>query len=182
MHHLITVSAKLQTNKESNELLGRTLSQITAACNFVSDYVYTNQQLNRNKVHDALYRSLRNDFGLKAQSSRGVINHVLKRYKEQDLEPQELWSSKLNFTQEDYVFYWHKDYTIKDGTLSLSTIDGRLNLPFDSAELDSYTHSQAYKFEWAKLSHQDQDYYLHVAVGFDQAESHTIKLNFSTIS
>lgn len=174
----ITVSVKIISSKEAKSLIERTLDKITDACNFVSDYVWSTNLFDRRKVHNALYKDLRQEFGLKAQAARLVLNQVLERYN--NLPNHENLAQPLIFENYDYNFRWSREYTLNKDGLSLSTLTGRLQLRYESEDISQYFDDGIYKFGAAKLLCQDGHYYLQVnIIGEIPQPKHNLKLNFS---
>ena len=79
----MTVTAKIQisVDADSKALLDETMSVYSAACNFVSGYVFHTHELKQLSLNNALYYKLREKYGLKSQMAQSVIKTVIARYR-----------------------------------------------------------------------------------------------------
>ena len=64
----VTVTAKLQVivTPKQRAALDQTMEVYRQACNYVSRYIFETHDLKMISLHNALYRTLREQFGLKA--------------------------------------------------------------------------------------------------------------------
>lgn len=69
MDQTVTVKAKLlNIDEETAHSFMQTMVKYKDACNFISQYVFNHTfELKQSKLNKALYRDLRNKFGLKAK-------------------------------------------------------------------------------------------------------------------
>ena len=79
----ITVTAKVQilVDNNSRPLLNGTMAVYSDACNYVAEYIFKTHDLKQFSLNKALYRDIREKFGLKAQMTQSVLKTVIARYK-----------------------------------------------------------------------------------------------------
>ena len=79
----LTLTAKIRMlpNEEHQFLLLKTRKAYMDACNEVSDYIFSTHILNPAMLNQALYRSLREKYGLKSQMAQSVLRTVVAKYK-----------------------------------------------------------------------------------------------------
>lgn len=83
MQQTITIKCKLKLQSSLDEsVLTKSLEQYRRACNAVSQYMFDHSfEMAQAKLNKALYRHLRNDYGLKAQMAQSAIRNVVARYR-----------------------------------------------------------------------------------------------------
>ena len=88
----VTVTAKLQVivTPKQCAALDQTMEVYRQACNYVSGHIFQTHDLKMISLHNALYRTLREQFGLKAQMTQSVLKTVIARYRT-ILENQKEW-------------------------------------------------------------------------------------------
>ena len=162
-----TVTAKIQivTSDSDKQLLKETMKAYTKACNYVSEYIFANHDLNQRFLNDTLYYKLREDFGLKSQMAQSVLKTVIARYKT-ILENQKEWI-KPDFKRPQYDLVWNRDYSLSDNLFSVNTLQGRLKLNYKSAGMEKYFDSSIYSFGTAKLVNKHNMYFLHIPVTYE---------------
>ena len=160
----VTVTAKLQVivTPKQRAALDQTMEVYRQACNYVSRYIFETHDLKMISLHNALYRTLREQFGLKAQMTQSVLKTVIARYRT-ILENQKEWI-RAKFVRPQYDLVWNRDYSLLKGELfSLNTLEGRVKLPYHSEGMEKYFDGN-YSFGTAKLVNKHGKYYLHVPV------------------
>ena len=160
----VTVTAKLQVivTPKQRAALDQTMEVYRQACNYVSGYIFETHDLKMISLHNALYRTLREQFGLKAQMTQSVLKTVIARYRT-ILENQKEWI-RAKFVRPQYDLVWNRDYSLLKGELfSLNTLEGRVKLPYHSEGMEKYFDGN-YSFGTAKLVNKHGKYYLHVPV------------------
>ena len=106
----ITVTAKIQISVDADNqvLLDKTMSAYSDACNYVSEYIFnTKPDLKQFSLNQALYSTLREQFGLRSQMAQSVFKTVIARYKT-ILETQKEWI-KPSFDKPQYDLVWNRD-------------------------------------------------------------------------
>lgn len=118
----LTAKIKIEVDPSAMVLLHQTMQTYASACNFVSDYIFHNRDLNRIHLHDALYYRIREQYGLGAQMTESVIKTVIARYKT-ILENQKEWI-RPNFKTPQADLVRGRDYTFCLGrkTVSITTL------------------------------------------------------------
>ncbi len=83
MQQTITIKCKLKLQSSLDEsVLTKSLEQYRRACNAVSQYMFDHSfEMAQAKLNKALYRQLRNDYGLKAQMAQSAIRNVVAHYR-----------------------------------------------------------------------------------------------------
>ena len=160
----VTVTAKLQVivTPKQRAALDQTMEVYRQACNYVSGHIFETHDLKMISLHNALYRTLREQFGLKAQMTQSVLKTVIARYRT-ILENQKEWI-RAKFVRPQYDLVWNRDYSLLKGELfSLNTLEGRVKLPYHSEGMEKYFDGN-YSFGTAKLVNKHGKYYLHVPV------------------
>ena len=173
----MTVTAKVQvvTTAEDRALLDATMSSYTAACDFVSDYVFRTHDLKQFSINEKLYHDIRDRFGLKAQMAQSVIKTVIARYKTiqttQKRKHQKPEWIRPEFRKPQYDLVWNRDYSLKETVFSVNTLGGRISLPYFSKGMEQYFDHETYQFGTAKLVKKHGKYFLHIPVSFEVPES-----------
>ena len=167
----MTVTAKIQisVDADSKALLDETMSVYSAACNFVSGYVFQTHDLNRFSLNNALYYKLREKYGLKSQMAQSVIKTVIARYRT-ILENQKEWIQPC-FKKPQYDLVWNRDYSLTQNCFSVNTLNGRVKLPYFAEGMSKYFDHTIYRFGTAKLVNKHGRYFLHIPVTCDIEES-----------
>jgi len=184
----VVIKAKLLLKDASDESkFVRTMEQYRQACNRVSQYMFDNGfPMNQPKIRKALYRELRENFGLKSMMAQSAIQMTIARYK---TVKEQLWQNPYTF-QDQYTEEWHtvskdlhwlrkpvcfrrpqidlvrnRDWSkLADGTLSINTLDGRvLATPICSENFGRYFDG-TWKLGGAKLlQNQNGQWMLHIS-------------------
>src|SRR5437763_12076127 len=101
------------------------------ACNRLVPLVQAARCWNRVALHQLGYRPLRQETSLGAQMACNAIFSVCKAYRSQGALgriPQDTPVPPLSF-QRTSVHFDHRTYTLKDETVSLNTLQGRMRVP-----------------------------------------------------
>ena len=160
----VTVTAKLQVIVDAGQrvALDRTMEVYRRACNCVSEHIFETHDLKLLSLHNALYRKLREQFGMKAQMTQSVLKTVIARYRT-ILQNEGEWI-KPKFVKPQYDLVWNRDYSLLKGELfSVNTLGGRVKLPYHSEAMEKYMNGD-YRFGTARLVQKHGKYYLHIPV------------------
>lgn len=163
-----TAKIQISVDVDSKILLDETMSAYSAACNYVSDYVFRTHDLKQFSLNKALYSILREKFSLKSQMAQSVLKTVVARYKT-ILENQKKWI-KPCFKRPQYDLVWNRDYSLTRSCFSVNTLKGRVKLPYFVKGMSKYFDHTIYKFGTAKLVNKRGKYFLHIAVTYDIEE------------
>ena len=157
------------------------------ACNFVSDFVFSNGfPLSVNSLHKELYQEIRLRFGLKAQFSQSTLRTVTARYKtiKEQLhqhpyryqDEKGRWQSiqkTLEWLQKPVVFrrpqadlVRNRDYSFveKGRRISVNTLGKRVKLRYSIPEYYRQFFDGTWSFGTAKLMSLKGIWYLHIPV------------------
>ncbi|NWG09040.1 MAG: IS200/IS605 family element transposase accessory protein TnpB [Nitrososphaerales archaeon] len=116
---LQTLMVRLETNDEEKAVILKTLEQFNLACNYAAPKgVYTSKY----ELQKAVYRELREKFGLGAQMVIRVISKVVEVYKRDK-------TAKPEFRSRGAIQYDRRNLSWKGlDRVSISTIKGRMTL------------------------------------------------------
>lgn len=159
------------------------------ACTYVSRYVFDHSFLmNFMKLQEALYHTVRTNFGLKSQFTISVMKTVTARYKaiQEQLfqtpyryqDGQGCWqyiARTLEWLQHPIVFrrpqadfVRNRDYSFVEDRgivmLSLNTLEKRIRVPFDVPEHFREYFDGSWSFGGAKLVSLKGEWYFHIAM------------------
>lgn len=125
-----TISLKLSTSQEQSVSLLETQKQFNLACNTLVPIVIENRCWNRVALHHLSYYIVRENVrSLGSQMACNAIQKVCSAYKVLKIKkPQPV--PAINFKQSSSVHYDKRTYSIKDNTLSLFSISGRIKCKF----------------------------------------------------
>ena len=158
---VLTVKIRLRITDAENSILYTTMKTYLAACNYVSDYVYTTKDVHAMSVQKAVYRTIRNYFSLPAQMACAVCRIVTGSYKT-ILSNKQPWT-KVTYKHGFYDLSWNRDYSLKKDIFSIGTLQGRLKLQFYKKGLEHYFDGNS-KFGAAKVICKKGKFYLLVSV------------------
>ena len=158
----VTANVKLKSSENDTKCLLDTAKAYTKACNAVSDYVFRTRVLIHRVLHDELYDSLRNTYGLKSQMAESVLRTVIARYRS-ILTNQKKWIHVV-FHSYEYDLVWNRDYSLlNEGLCSVNTLQGRIRFGFHTEGMEHF-FSGSWKFGTAKLVHKHNSLFLHIPV------------------
>lgn len=119
----LTLQIKLLPTNKQTDSLKNTLIECNTACNEISNIAFTNKVFNQFKLHHACYHKIRNSFNLSAQLVVRCISKVIDSYK---IDRR----VKRKFKPLGGITYDSRILTYKDNKVSISSVDGRLKMPF----------------------------------------------------
>ena len=159
MKQTLTAKLKIVPAETDAALLVSTMHAYSAACNFVSGYVYETHDLVQASLNRTLYRELREKFGLRSQMAQSVFKTVIARYRT-ILSNQHKWIQPV-FRKPELDLVWNRDYSLnRERTLfSVNTLEGRIKVPFCAKGVDIDG-----EFGTAKLVYKHGRFFLHVPV------------------
>ena len=126
----VTAKIKISPSLSQQQLLSDTMNSYTAACNFVSAYIFQSHDLVQASVNRVVYYDIRNDFNLRSQMAQSVQKTVIARYKTIQETTNKWIQPRFNKPQYDLV--WNRDYSLIDGMFSVNTLQGRIKVNFNS--------------------------------------------------
>lgn len=208
MQQGLTLKLKIKPTPSDAQQFRLLQQAYTDACNAVSSYYFEQRfSVSRRQLHDALYRRLRSEFGLKSQLAESVLITVLARYKTvQTLMTRKPWHFKDRYTGKWHQLYkdlswlrrpirfnrlqvdlvYGRDWRfLKTGQISINTLTKPIKVAGLLNYFDRYMH-QGWKLGTAKLLQVGRKWYLHVGVthelpDFDQTTAqHVVGLDRGT--
>ena len=159
MKQTLTAKLKILPDPSDAQLLIDTMHAYSAACDFVSSYVFLFHDLSIASLQRELYHTIRERFGLRSQMAQSVLRTVVARYKTIQTNQHQWIRPKFKRAQLDLV--WNRDYSLVcDKTLfSVNTLQGRIKVPFFAKGVDTSGH-----FGTAKLVCKHGKFFLHIPV------------------
>lgn len=200
-----TMKLHIHADEAVREQLELLTERYAAACTFVSRYVFDNGFImNFMKLQDALYKTVREDFGLKSQFAISVMKTVTARYK---TVSEQMKSNPYRYKDEDGTWCYiprtlewlmspivfrrpqadlvrGRDYGFVksgDGTqlLSLNTLAAkRAKVSFDVPDCFSEYFDGTWRFGGGKLVSLNGEWYFHITMTRecgDEFSSETVK-------
>ena len=152
--HTITETLKLQIYPTSKQtvIFEYSQQQFIKACQYASNYIFKHHVLNKFKLQEEIYHTLRNKFDLPAQIAICVIRATTSRYqtvqtrlKKEYVKYRDPYTGKWESYQKDLnhlvkplqfkrpvlQLINNRSYAfLKNQTLSLGTLQGRQKVPF----------------------------------------------------
>ena len=170
---MLTLTAKIRLNPSAEQeiLLLDTIRAYRDACNCVSAYAFENRCLNRKTLHDSLYYELRSRFALRSQMAESVFRTVVGTYRSIQAGQKDWIAAAFKKPRCDMV--WNRDYSIRENTVSLNTLKGRIKLGFRHAGLEQYFDG-TWKYGTAVLLTKHGKWYLHIPV-FKEPEARPVE-------
>lgn len=162
----LTITAKIQLRPtaEQKVSLVETMNAYKNSCNYVSDYILTNNDFKQCSIHNHTYRTMRDMFGLRSQMACSVTKTVLAKYK--SLKTNDFKNIKPEFKVPQYDLVWNVDYSLKKDTFSINTLNGRIRIPYYSKGMEKYFDKEKYSFGTAKLHFKHGKFYILIPVSF----------------
>ena len=155
----------------------------SAACSYVSGYVHEHGHvLKRIVIHNAVYRTCRNEYALPSQMAASVIRTVIAAYKtvrtnqaryskrfskkkrRADIRPSFQIPQLSLVWNRDYSLVWNTDKT--ERLFSINTLRGRIRCPFRSDAME-WAFVDGARFGTARLVVKHGKFFLHIPVTID---------------
>jgi IS605 OrfB family transposase len=161
---VITAKMQILPADEEQSILLETMRAYSAACNFVSEYIFSTHDLKQSSLNNALYRPLRDKFALRSQMAQSVLKTVIARYRT-ILTNDKQWI-KPDFKHPEYDLVWNRDYSVTSSHFSLNTLQGRVKLQYHKKGMEQYFDG-TWSFGTAKLINKHGKWFLHIPVSKD---------------
>lgn len=126
----LTAKIKLQPTPAQADALKRTLAQANAACDYISRVAWDSRTFAQFKIHAKVYSDVKVQFGLSAQVTVRAIAKVADAYK---LDRNTL----RTFKPTGGIAYDSRILRYKADSVSIWTVDGRLEIPFLAGDYQS---------------------------------------------
>ena len=147
----LTYAVRVDASPDQSQTLSDTCAAYLDCCNTVSEAAWEHKTISRKVLHQLVYRRLRDEYQVKAQMAQSSIIRVIGSYRTIKTMHGSPWAtSRPEYRSSGYDLVWNQDYRIlKDGRLSVSTLDGRIKVPVDWTHVpEAYRHG---KFGTARL-------------------------------
>ena len=156
---------KLKPTKSDIVALNYTMSQYTSACNYISKYIFDTKETDSYEVQKVLYNEVKTNYKLLSQMTCSALKTVCARYKSL-LSAKQEWTL-CEFKKNQCELVWNRDYTLKKDYFAISTLSGRIKIPFVMKGNEKYFDNTIYKFGTAKIIQRGKDFYLYIPVTFN---------------
>ena len=149
MRSIMSPSLKLILNASAQqfEQLRRLQTEFSAACNAIAPIAQANRCWNRVALHHLAYRELRTRFPqLGSQMACNAIYSVARTYRAVLQHKQSPWNIEARpnlplplicFTDKAPVYFDRHTLSLKNGMLSMYTLDGRMRFELNLADADA---------------------------------------------
>lgn len=160
----ITAKIKITPTPEQVELFQSTSDAYRRGCNLVSEFAFENGVFRQIPLHNAVYRQVRDEYGLKAQMASSVIKAVVAAYRTAKSNGHKL--SLVTFKRPQLDLVYNRDYSLRTGIFSLNTLEGRVHVPHETGGMEQYFDG-SWKFGTAKLVNKYGKWFLHIPMTKD---------------
>lgn len=127
----LTYTVRIKVSPDQSQTLSDTCDAYLDCCNMVSKTAWEHRALSQKTLHQLVYRRLRDEYHVGAQMAQSSIIRVIGNYRTIKEAHGSPWaSSQPEYRSPGYDLVWNRDYSIlKDGRLSINTLDGRIKAP-----------------------------------------------------
>ena len=147
----LTYAVRIKVSPDQSQTLSDTCAAYLDCCNMVSKTAWEHKTLSQKMLHQLVYRKLRDEYHVGAQMACSSMRHVIGNYRTiKEMHGSPWATSQPEYHSPGYDLVWNNDYSIlKDGRLSINTLNGRIKIPVDWAHVpEEYRHG---KFGTARL-------------------------------
>ena len=155
---LLSVRCKLIPHASTAEKLARTVNQFTHACNYALQVARRDNLWNKFALQRAVYRELREQFGLSANLAVRAIARVGKR------KGHKVGGFKATSVDYDQRIL---SVNVEDEIVSLSTVDGRVKVPMQIAGYQRHLLRTAKSIQGGQLVRGRDSWYVHLWCEYD---------------
>lgn len=172
----ITITAKLRIypTTQQAKLLSETAFAYREGCNDVSSVIFNTKTLKTKDLHQLTYRFLRENIGLRSQMAQSVRKTVIARYKSLIGNGHD-WKL-IVFKKPEYDMVWKRDYSLKNNHFSINTLQGRIDVLFESNGMEHF-FKETWSFGTAKLLYKHNKWYLYIPMTKEIDEVHGKNIN-----
>ena len=142
---------RIEATPDQAQALSDTCAAYLDCCNMVSRVAWEHKTLGQKALHQLVYRRLRDEYRVKSQMAQSSIIRVIGNYRTiKEMHGSPWAASRPEYRSSGYDLAWNRDYSVlKDGRLSVNTLNGRIKLPVDWSHVpEEYRHG---KFGTARL-------------------------------
>lgn len=147
----LNYAIRVEVSPEQSQTLSDTCDAYLDCCNMVSKTAWEHRTISQKTLHQLAYRKLRDEYRVGAQMAQSSIIRVIGNYRTiKEMHGSPWATSQPEYHSPGYDLVWNRDYSIlKDGRLSINTLDGRIKVPVDWSHVpEAYRHG---KFGTARL-------------------------------
>lgn len=147
----LTYAVRVDASPDQYRLLSDTCAAYIDCCNMISKVAWEHKTLGQKALHQLVYRRLRDEYHVGAQMAQSSIIRVIGNYRTiKEMHGSPWAASRPEYRSSGYDLVWNRDYSIlKDGRLSINTLNGRIKLPVDWSHVpEEYRHG---KFGTARI-------------------------------
>lgn len=147
----LTYAVRVEVSPDQSQVLSDTCAAYLDCCNMVSGVAWERKTLSQKALRQLVYRRIRDEYHVGAQMAQSSIIRVIGNYRTiKEMHGSPWATSQPNYRSSGYDLVWNRDYSVlKDGRLSMNTLDGRIKLPVDWSHVpEEYRHG---KFGTARL-------------------------------
>lgn len=147
----LTYAVRVEVSPDQSQTLSDTCAAYLDCCNMVSRTAWERRSISQKTLHQLVYRRIRDEYHMGAQMAQSSIIRVIGNYRTiKEMHGSPWATSRPEYHSPGYDLVWNRDYSIlKDGRLSINTLNGRIKLPVDWAHVpEAYRHG---KFGTARL-------------------------------
>lgn len=155
---LLSVKCKLIPDASTAEKLSRTVNQFAGACNYALQVARRDNAWNKFALQRAVYKELRERFGLSANLAVRAIARVGKR------KGHKAGGFKATSVDYDQRIL---SVNLEDEVVSLSTVDGRVKAPMHVAGYQRHLLRAAKSIQGGQLVRGRDSWYVHLWCEYD---------------
>jgi len=159
MELTITAKFKILPIPEEHALLLKTMRSYTDACNYATAYIFHTCDMSPVSLNNALYRELRQKFGLRSQMAQSALKTVIVRYKAIRAYDRK-WIRPV-FKKPECALVFNRDYSLHGDVFSINTLEGRIKLAFCKDGMEKFFDG-SWSFGTAKLVTKHGKWFLHI--------------------
>ena len=141
----LNYAIRVEVSPEQSQTLSDTCDAYLDCCNMVSETVWEHRTISQKMLHRLVYRRLRDEYHVGAQMAQSSIIRVIGNYRAiKEMHGSPWATSRPEYHSPGYDLVWNRDYSIlKDGRLSINTLDGRIKLTVDWSHVpEAYRHGR----------------------------------------
>ena len=139
----LTYAVRVDVSPDQSQTISDTCAAYLDCCNMVSETAWEHRTISQKTLHQLVYRRLRDEYHVGAQMAQSSIIRVIGNYRTiKEMHGSPWATSQPEYRSSGYDLVWNRDYSIlKDGRLSVSTLDGRIKVSVDWTHVpEAYRH------------------------------------------
>lgn len=165
MEQTLTAKTQIYPSEKEAILLIKSMRLYSAACDYVSHYIYSTHDLTQTSIQKRVYAILRDKFGLPSQMACNVVRTVIGSYR--TLKTNGHPWTECKYRKPQMTLSWNRDYSLTGEKFSVGTVQGRIKLDYSVNGMEQYFDKDTYHFGTAKVVYKHGKFFLHIAVTHD---------------